>query len=212
MADFEDTENMLNTSENKINSVGIVRDSDDARRNTVSIVGNPQKGGLNQTMKVHNKIAQNLAEDSQEEIDENNDAEPEELVARDPDDMNKTLDDIFTLQIYGKRDPKEKYIPFESKNAKFFDRILHPMQYGSLRGSIFGLSSMCLEAGSMVLAFYHSFYYNIFNLFPNFFKIFFFSFFFKIITIFNKRPFTRIITLFIFFFDFFHFSNFFIIL
>ena len=152
MADFEDTENMLNTSENKINSVGIVRDSDDARRNTVSIVGNPQKGGLNQTMKVHNKIAQNLAEDSQEEIDENNDAEPEELVARDPDDMNKTLDDIFTLQIYGKRDPKEKYIPFESKNAKFFDRILHPMQYGSLRGSIFGLSSMCLEAGSMVLA------------------------------------------------------------
>ena len=152
MADFEDTENMLNTSENKFNSVGIVRDSDDARRNTVSIVGNPQKGGLNQTMKVHNKIAQNLAEDSQEEIDENNDAEPEELVARDPDDMNKTLDDIFTLQIYGKRDPKEKYIPFESKNAKFFDRILHPMQYGSLRGSIFGLSSMCLEAGSMVLA------------------------------------------------------------
>jgi len=156
MADFEDTENMLNTSENKFNSVGIVRDSDDARRNTVSIVnfgqGNPQKGGLNQTMKAHNKIAQNLAEDSQEEIDENNDAEPEELVARDPDDMNKTLDDIFTLQIYGKRDPKEKYIPFESKNAKFFDRILHPMQYGSLRGSIFGLSSMCLEAGSMVLA------------------------------------------------------------
>ena len=152
MADFEDTENMINTSENKFNSVGIVRDSDDARRNTVSIVGNPQKGGLNQTMKVHNKIAQNLAEDSQEEIDENNDAEPEELVARDPDDMNKTLDDIFTLQIYGKRDPKEKYIPFESKNAKFFERILHPMQYGSLRGSIFGLSSMCLEAGSMVLA------------------------------------------------------------
>ena len=66
--------------------------------------------------------------------------------------LNKTLDDIFVLQIYGKRDPKEKNVPFESKNAKFFERILHPMQYGSLRGSIFGLSSMCLEAGSMVLA------------------------------------------------------------
>ena len=158
MADFDDAENMLNMSDNKFNSVGIVRDSDDTRRNTVSIVNFGQgnnanvRKGLNQTLKAHNKIAQNLADDSQEEIDENNDAEPEELVARDPDDMNKTLDDIFTMQIYGRRDPKEKYIPFESKNAKFFDRILHPMQYGSLRGSIFGLSSMCLEAGSMVLA------------------------------------------------------------
>ena len=158
MADFDDADNMLNMSDNKFNSVGIVRDSDDARRNTVSIVNFGQgnnanvRKGLNQTLKAHNKIAQNLADDSQEEIDENNDAEPEELVARDPDDMNKTLDDIFTMQIYGRRDPKEKYIPFESKNAKFFDRILHPMQYGSLRGSIFGLSSMCLEAGSMVLA------------------------------------------------------------
>ena len=92
------------------------------------------------------------ADDSQEEVDENNDAEPEELVQRDPDDMNKTLDDIFVLQMYGRRDPREKYVPFESKNAKFFEKLLHPMQYGSLRGSIFGLSSMCLEAGSMVLA------------------------------------------------------------
>ena len=156
MADFEDGENMLNVSENKFNSVGIVRDSDNTRRNTVSIVNfglgnNPQKG-LNQTLNAHNKIAQNLADDSQEEVDENNDAEPEDLVQRDPDDMNKTLDDIFVLQIYGRRDPREKYVPFESKNARFFERILHPMQYGSLRGSIFGLSSMCLEAGSMVLA------------------------------------------------------------
>ena len=156
MADFEDGENMLNVSENKFNSVGIVRDSDNTRRNTVSIVNfglgnNPQKG-LNQTLNAHNKIAQNLADDSQEDVDENNDAEPEDLVQRDPDDMNKTLDDIFVLQIYGRRDPREKYVPFESKNARFFERILHPMQYGSLRGSIFGLSSMCLEAGSMVLA------------------------------------------------------------
>ena len=156
MADFDDTDNMLNTSENKFNSVGIMRDSDNNRRNTVSIVifgqgSKPQKG-LNQTLNAHNKIAQNLANENMEEVDENNDAEPEELVQRDPDDMNKTLDDIFTMQIYGRRDPKEKYIPFESKNAKFFERILHPMQYGSLRGSIFGLSSMCLEAGSMVLA------------------------------------------------------------
>ena len=157
MADFDDTENYLNSTENQFNSVGIARESEDTRRNTVSIVNfaqgiNKPKRGLNQTINAHNKIAQNLAYDSQAEIDENNDAEPEDLNARDPNDMNKTLDDIFVLQIYGKRDPKEKTIPFESKNAKFFQRILHPMQYGSLRGSIFGLSSMCLEAGSMVLA------------------------------------------------------------
>ena len=99
-----------------------------------------------------NKIAQNLAEDSQEENDENNDAEPEELIQHNDDDMNKTVDDIWAMQIFGKRDPNEKIIPFESKKAKFFERILHHMQYGSLRGSIFGLSSMCLEASSMMLA------------------------------------------------------------
>ena len=82
MADFDDAENMLNMSDNKFNSVGIVRDSDDTRRNTVSIVNFGQgnnanvRKGLNQTLKAHNKIAQNLADDSQEEIDENNDAEP----------------------------------------------------------------------------------------------------------------------------------------
>ena len=155
MADFEDADNPLNQSENQFNSMGIVRESDNDRRNTVNIVnfGQGQKGkNLNQTLNAHNRIAQNLADDSREEIDENNDAEPEELLQKDPDDMNKTLDDIFTLQMFGRRDPKEKIVPFESKNAKFFERILHPMQYGSLRGSIFGLSSMCLEAGSMVLA------------------------------------------------------------
>ena len=155
MADFEDEDNPLNQSENQFNSMGIVRESDNDRRNTVNVVnfGQGQKGkNLNQTLNAHNRIAQNLADDSREEIDENNDAEPEELLQKDPDDMNKTLDDIFTLQMFGRRDPKEKIVPFESKNAKFFERILHPMQYGSLRGSIFGLSSMCLEAGSMVLA------------------------------------------------------------
>ena len=129
MADFDGTESFLNNTENQFNSVGIARESEDTRRNTVSIVNfaqgiNKPKRGLNQTINAHNKIAQNLAYDSQAEIDENNDAEPEELNARDPNDMNKTLDDIFVLQIYGRRDPKEKTIPFESKNAKFFQRIL----------------------------------------------------------------------------------------
>ena len=103
MADFDDNENMLNQSENKFNSVGIMRDSDNQGRNTVSVSNfaessQKKRKGLNQTLNVQNKIAQNLANDSQEEPDENNDAEPEELYDRDPDDMNKTLDDIFVLK------------------------------------------------------------------------------------------------------------------
>ena len=47
MAEFEENENMLNQSENKFNSVGIMRDSDNSGRNTVSITNlgesDPQK-------------------------------------------------------------------------------------------------------------------------------------------------------------------------
>ena len=161
MADFdtEEEEDEIKDDPNNLNEMGLMRDTDIAHNDTVNVIGfgvaknmpNNLKG-LNQTMNVHNKIAEKLDKDSLDELDENNDAEPEDLDAYDPDDMNKTLDDVWTLRIYGKKDPKEKYIPFESKKAKFFERVLHPMQYGSLRGSIFGLSSMCLEAGAMVLA------------------------------------------------------------
>ena len=133
-------------------AIELVRDSDNYHRKTVSAFGFGNRN-LNQTSNFHNQIAQNLAgENEEEEIDENNDADPEELNQRNPDEMNKTLDDIWTAQIYGRRDPNEKIIPFESKKAKLLERMLHPIQYGSLRGSIFGLSSMCLEAGALVLA------------------------------------------------------------
>ena len=145
--DFEDENNSKNPE-----AIELVRDSEEIRRNTVSTFGFGKNNKLNQTSNVHNQIAQNLAEDSQETTDENNDADPEELNQQDPDEMNKTLDYILTVRMYGKRDPNEKIIPFESKNAKLLERMLHPIQYGSLRGSIFGLSSMCLEAGALVLA------------------------------------------------------------
>ena len=158
MADFEEEEeedNIINEDMNKFNELGLIRDSDDLYRNHIDLSDkgkqNNNRTVLNKTLDIHKKISDNLADDSQEEIDENNDAEPEEIAGRNQEELNKTLDDIWTLHIYGKRDPGEIIIPL-SKNAKFFDRILHPMQYGSLRGSIFGLSSMCLEAGSMVLA------------------------------------------------------------
>ena len=130
------------------------RDSEEGRRNTVSTFGfvqNFKKGNV--TLNPHNEIANKLTnDDSQEELYENNDADPEDLDQRDRDEMNKTLDAIWTAKIYGKKDPNENYVPFESKKANLFERMLHPMQYGSLRGSIFGLSSMCLEAGALVLA------------------------------------------------------------
>ena len=157
MADFdEDEEKNINEDISNFNELGLIRDSQNASSNRVNNSDYSNKKNnltfLNNTLNMHNKIAENLAEDSQEEIDENNDAEPEELIRHDEDDMNKTVDDIWAMQIYGKRDPNEKIVPFESKNAKFFKRILHPIQYGSLRGSIFGLSSMCLEASAMILA------------------------------------------------------------
>ena len=157
MADFdEDEEKNINEDISNLNELGLIRDSQNASSNRVnnSYYSNKKNNltFLNNTLNMHNKIAENLAEDSQEEIDENNDAEPEELIRHDEDDMNKTVDDIWAMQIYGKRNPNEKVVPFESKKAKFFERILHPIQYGSLRGSIFGLSSMCLEASAMILA------------------------------------------------------------
>ena len=157
MADFdEDEEKNINEDISNLNELGLIRDSQNASSNRVNNSDYSNKKNnltfLNNTLNMHNKIAENLAEDSQEEIDENNDAEPEELIRHDEDDMNKTVDDIWAMQIYGKRDPNEKLVPFESKKAKFFERILHPIQYGSLRGSIFGLSSMCLEASAMILA------------------------------------------------------------
>ena len=156
MADFEDDDeedNIINEDMNKFNELGLIRDSDYANQINYSDKRKPNinKTSLNYSLNIHNKISDNLANNSQEEIDENNDAEPEDLVGRNQDKLNNTLDDIWTIHIYGRKDPGEKYIPL-SKNAKFFERILHPIQYGSLRGSIFGLSSMCLGAGSMFLA------------------------------------------------------------
>ena len=153
MKDLEEDEESkkLNKDISNLNELGIYDTSKRQSQNS-SIDYTNVKNNRTTFFNMHNKIAENLAEDSQEEIDENNDAEPEELIQHDDDDMNKTVDDIWAMQIFGKRDPNEKIIPFESKKAKFFERILHPMQYGSLRGSIFGLSSMCLEASSMMLA------------------------------------------------------------
>ena len=136
MSDLDDYN--IDESDNP-EQIELVRDSDEVRRNTVSTFGFLQNknNNKNRTLNAHNEIARNLAQNSEEETDENNDADPEELIQRDPDEMNKTLDDIWTLQIFGKKDPNKKQIPFESKSANIFERMLHPMR---------------LEAGALVLA------------------------------------------------------------
>ena len=156
MAEFGENEedNILKEDMNNLNELGLMRDSNEpSGYDNLSDKVNKKynKTVFNLSANMHNKIAEDLANDSQEEIDENNDAEPENIAGRSPDDLNNTLDDVLALRLFGKRDPEEKYIPLK-KNAKFFERLLHPIQYGSLRGSIFALSSMCLEASSMVLA------------------------------------------------------------
>ena len=58
-------------------AIELVRDSDNYHRKTVSAFGFGNRN-LNQTSNFHNQIAQNLAgENEEEEIDENNDADPE---------------------------------------------------------------------------------------------------------------------------------------
>ena len=117
MADFEDDDedNIIKEDMNNFNELGLIRDSENLYTNQTNnsdkVRPNNNKTSLNYSLNFHNKISDNLANDSQEEIDENNDAEPEDLVGRNQDKLNNTLDDIWTIHIYGRKDPGEKYIP-----------------------------------------------------------------------------------------------------
>ena len=150
MAYIEDDEEdeKINEDMNKFDELGLMSDSNDSYDKKINSPDdykyNDYKTSLNYSLDIHKKIKKKLIKDSEEEINENKDAESEDLERRNHNQLNKTLDDLWTLKIYGKRSPE--------KDSKNFDRILHPVQYGSLKGSIFGLSSMCLGAGSLALA------------------------------------------------------------
>jgi len=59
------------------------------------------------------------------------------------DEIRKEFIPINYDSFVDKLKPLPKIKPTnDPKKAKFFERILHPIQYGSLRGSIFGLSSI----------------------------------------------------------------------
>ena len=107
-------------------------------RNTISTfnLAYDEKNRINETSNAHNTIAKTLGYNQEE--DENNDTDPEELDTHDTDDLNKTLGDINTLQMFGKKDPNEKIVSFRME--KLLERMLHRIQYVSLRGSIFALS------------------------------------------------------------------------
>ena len=155
-SEFDEEDNQINEDMKNFNELGLIRDSLGTNENQ----NNPpeklypnynNKNFFNKTIDIPNKIKENLDNKSQEDTDENNDADPEEFKEFNKTEFENNLDDVLTLHIFGRNTSEDKYMPL-SKNAKFFERILHPIQYGSLRGSIFGLTSMCLGAGSMVLA------------------------------------------------------------
>lgn len=138
---------MLENSSEFPEKGNLLRPSNSIRRNTVS--GASYKADLNS----HNDIAEKLNENIDEE--ENMDALPEEKNQK--NDLNKTTIDIgFDDAVAGpyliQKKENEKMYHFDKRSASLFERLLHPIQYGSLRGNIFGLSSMCLEAGALVLA------------------------------------------------------------
>ena len=161
--DYDEEDDAINEDMKNFNELGLIRDSEVLYQNqnqtSLSDKGKPinihnnnkNPKFFNQTLNIPNKIKENLINDSTEEINEDNDADQEDFKNRNKTELNNTLDDVWTMHIYGRNDPGNEYIPLK-RNAKFFERILHPIQFGSLRGSIFGLTSMCLGAGSMVLA------------------------------------------------------------
>ena len=155
-SEFDEEDNQINEDMKNFNELGLIRDSLGTNENQNNppeklYPNNNNKNFFNKTIDIPNKIKENLDNKSQEDTDENNDADPEEFKEFNKTELENNLDDVLTLHIFGRNTSEDKYMPL-SKNAKFFERILHPIQYGSLRGSIFGLTSMCLGAGSMVLA------------------------------------------------------------
>ena len=139
-SEIDEEENKINEDINNFNAIGLIPDSE---------IKNSNKN--NNTLNIPNNIAENLDNNLQKENDENNDEEQEEFKEFNNPEFENNLEDALAADIDGKNNDENKYTPV-SKSTKFFARALHPMQYGSLRGSIFSLTSMCLGAGSMVLA------------------------------------------------------------
>ena len=151
----EDTEeNIINDDISNFNEMGLIPDSTAISNKSNLNSKDNKKGHKDKTLPaksvkiIPNRLSKHLDDDSIDETEENIDADPEDIIS--PNSRTKTLDDLWTLHMFGKNDPHDQNL-FGSKNAKFFERLLNPMEYGTIRGSIFGLSSLCLEAGSLVL-------------------------------------------------------------
>ena len=140
---------MLENSSEFPEKGNLYRPTNSTGRNTVTA------SSYNANLNSHNDIAEKLRYENNDE-EENMDAFPEDK-NQNNDLLNKTtVGDGFDDAVAGpylvqKKEGEEQY-NFNKRTASLFERLLHPIQYGSLRGNIFGLSSMCLEAGSLVLA------------------------------------------------------------
>ena len=76
MADLEEDDeedNIINEDMNKFNELGLIRDSENLYANQIndSDKGKPNinKTSLNYSLNIHNKISDNLANDSQEKLE-----------------------------------------------------------------------------------------------------------------------------------------------
>lgn len=166
MEESEDTDdNIINEDMHNFHELGSIHDSSTLHQNTIvdeSFHPNAQrnnsllpftksdKSDRFKSFFISNRISENFENETQiEDIDENFDAKPEKFKAS--NQMNMTLiDDVWVEHLFGKK-TNDTSRPNETKITKFFDRILHPMEYGTIRAGVFGLSSLCLEAGAMVL-------------------------------------------------------------
>ena len=113
--DYDEEDDAINEDMKNFNELGLIRDSEVLYQNqnqtslsdkgkpiiTNNINNNKNQKFLNQTLNIPNKIKENLIDNSSEEINEDNDADQEDFKNRNKTELNNTLDDVWTMHIYG---------------------------------------------------------------------------------------------------------------
>jgi len=141
----EDSEdNIINEDLSKFHELGLLPDSSKPSHKKKTNPDDPEYPPL--SVKFTNRLSENFTNEYQEEINHKDDSKTKKNPTA--ENFNRSVDDIYVLRLFAKKDPDS---PLESKNKKFFERLLNPMEYGTVRGGVFALSSICLEAGAMVL-------------------------------------------------------------
>ena len=143
----EDPEdNLINEDMSKFNELALMPGSNKALPKQKVNPDNPENSAI--SVKFTNRLSENFTNEFLGDLDNlNEDSKTKKNSSE--ENFNRSVDDIYVLQLFGKRDQDSS---FKSKKRKFFERLLNPMEYGTIRGGVFALSSICLEAGAMILA------------------------------------------------------------